>query len=280
MNPLANTSWFIDPKNPASRSEIPELSVIANQPYTYWYVDQYKRQRIKNRVSRLISRHEDHTPIIVLYNIPNRDLGNHSKGGARNGKEYLEFVSEFAAGIGNKKPIVILEPDALASCQNMKVPSRMARIKTIRDAIGILTENTNALVYVDIGNPEYIVDPSAAGKILSDVGAERTCGFSLNVSNYYSTELCEEYGRKVAAAFDSLHFIIDTGRNGNGNINKEEWCNAMGRKIGQFPTLNTNDPLCDAYLWIKPPAESDGPCNGGPKAGVFWNEYALGLCRG
>ncbi len=31
------------------------------------------------------------------------------------------------------------------------------------------------------------------------------------------------------------------------------------------------------YLWIKRPGESDGDCKGGPKAGDWWPEYALGL---
>ena len=35
----------------------------------------------------------------------------------------------------------------------------------------------------------------------------------------------------------------------------------------------------DAYLWVKTPGESDGTCNGGPRAGQWWPEYALGLSR-
>lgn len=44
-------------------------------------------------------------------------------------------------------------------------------------------------------------------------------------------------------------------------------------------TAATADPLADAYLWIKPPGESDGACNGGPEAGAWWPEYALGLAQ-
>ena len=39
-------------------------------------------------------------------------------------------------------------------------------------------------------------------------------------------------------------------------------------------------PLVDAFLWIKTPGESDGTCSGGPAAGKWWGEYALGSCRG
>jgi endoglucanase len=37
--------------------------------------------------------------------------------------------------------------------------------------------------------------------------------------------------------------------------------------------------LVDAYLWLKKPGESDGTCNGGPKAGEFWLDRALELAR-
>jgi endoglucanase len=30
---------------------------------------------------------------------------------------------------------------------------------------------------------------------------------------------------------------------------------------------------------VKPPGESDGECNGGPAAGRWWPEYALGLAQ-
>jgi endoglucanase len=34
-----------------------------------------------------------------------------------------------------------------------------------------------------------------------------------------------------------------------------------------------------AFLWIKKPGESDGECNGGPKAGQWWTEMAIGLAK-
>jgi endoglucanase len=49
--------------------------------------------------------------------------------------------------------------------------------------------------------------------------------------------------------------------------------------LGQMPTTRTGHRLVDAYLWIKYPGESDGPCNGGPTAGQWWADYALGLAQ-
>ena len=74
------------------------------------------------------------------------------------------------------------------------------------------------------------------------------------------------------------HFIIDTSRNGIGSTSGE-WCNPKGQSLGSEPTTNTGNALVDALLWIKQPGESDGTCNGGPAAGTWWADYALGLGR-
>ncbi|MFI5427363.1 glycoside hydrolase family 6 protein [Aeromicrobium sp. UC242_57] len=68
--------------------------------------------------------------------------------------------------------------------------------------------------------------------------------------------------------------VIDTSRNGAGS--NGEWCNPSGRALGPEPQAGTAGSL-DAYLWIKPPGESDGECGGGPPAGEFWTERALEL---
>ena len=75
------------------------------------------------------------------------------------------------------------------------------------------------------------------------------------------------------------HFVVDTSRNGLGPTPDGQWCNPPGRALGAAPTLETGDPAADAFLWIKRPGESDGACNGGPSAGTWWADYALGLAR-
>ena len=58
------------------------------------------------------------------------------------------------------------------------------------------------------------------------------------------------------------------------------------RELDQFgsaartaPSTSTGDPLVDAFFWVKPPGESDGTCNGGPKAGEFWTDAGVGLAK-
>jgi endoglucanase len=116
---------------------------------------------------------------------------------------------------------------------------------------------------------------------LKKAGVEHARGFSLNTSNYRTTEESVAYGKEISALIGGKHFVVDTSRNGAGpyegakNIT-EMWCNPPGRKIGLPPTTDTGEPLCDGYLWLKRPGESDGECERNePKAGVFWLEQAL-----
>jgi endoglucanase len=95
------------------------------------------------------------------------------------------------------------------------------------------------------------------------------------------------------------HFVIDTGRNGQGvldpapfaappfsqpanviaGLNSGDWCNAFGAGVGLRPSGNTGVPLEDAVLWVKTPGESDGSCDiaGGARAWDYsvYNSWAL-----
>ena len=86
------------------------------------------------------------------------------------------------------------------------------------------------------------------------------------------------YGREVAGRLVGKGFVVDTSRNGRGPAPGGEWCNPAGRGLGAPPAIAPGGGP-DANLWIKRPGESDGTCNGGPAAGVFWPTYAIGLAQ-
>ena len=114
---------------------------------------------------------------------------------------------------------------------------------------------------------------------LRAAGVDRLRGFSLNVSNYHRTADEVAYGTRIAGLLGGAHFLVDTGRNGQGPTTDGAWCNPPGRGLGTRPTTATGRADADAFLWIKLPGESDGPCNGGPAAGTFWPDGALALAR-
>ena len=255
--------------------EHPQIREITKEPIAFWYGVGPKRtiRKTKNSIKRLLKRADPYLPILVVYSIPYRDLGHHSKGGANSDDEYLEFIQEFCDALGDRSPIVIYEPDCIPHMEQMGVVDGLDRMKLIKASIELLSR-TNALVYIDIGNPKWL-STNKAVSYLSLCDVHKVKGFALNTSNYYATTTCYDYGKKISKRLNNTHFVIDTSRNGNG-ANSEHF-NPFGRSIGQTPTTQTCYEIVDAYLWIKVPGESDGKVNGGPKAGRFSHNLALDL---
>lgn len=256
----------------------PELAQIFQHPRCHWYAPRPGNTNVywlQDSVHRLMRRAYPKTPSIVLYNIPNRDNGHYSSGGAGSDEEYLKWIRAFAAGImPHNNPIIIFEPDALplAVGEWDKSPSDqlLRRVALFNQALPIL-QNGGCHLYVDIGHPRWL-SPEKAAEVLNMLDPTAFDGFSINVSNFIPTQECLEWGEKVSALVGGKHFVIDTSRNGTTH-NSTDWCNPQGKRLGPRPTLQTGHPLCDAFLWVKIPGESDGYCNGGPKAGVFWAHY-------
>jgi endoglucanase len=222
--------------------------------------------------------------LLVVYDIPHRDCGQYSKGGAADGDTYRAWINEVAAGIGDRRATVILEPDALTHIVDGCTPAAYheERYALLTYAIDTLKTLPRTKVYLDAGNAGWVRDPRRLVGPLKRAGIERADGFVLNTSNFYTTQANTAYGNELSADLGGKHFVIDTSRNGKGPLSgghDEAWCNPPGRALGVPPTTRTGDPLIDAYLWIKRPGDSDGPCKGGPAAGTWWPEYALGLAR-
>ena len=253
----------------------PQIKEITREPTAFWFGVGPKRtiRKTKNSIQRLLKRADPYLPLLVIYSIPNRDLGHHSKGGADSDKEYLKFISEFCDALGDREPIVIYEPDCIPHMEDMGLYDGLQRLRLIKKSVELLSK-TNAIIYLDIGNPGWLpVSKSISYLRMCDI--HKITGFSINVSNYYATPTCFKYGKSISKGLKGKHFIIDTSRNGNGAI--RDHFNPYGRSIGNFPTTNTGDELVDAFLWVKVPGESDGKVNGGPKAGRFSHSLALDL---
>ncbi|MFJ6749771.1 glycoside hydrolase family 6 protein [Streptomyces sp. NPDC091266] len=227
----------------------------------------------------------DREALLVLYNIPHRDCGSYSRGGASDGNAYRAWLDGVLTGIGDRPTTVILEPDALPHIEDKCTPQQFheERYALLTEAVGKLKGLAHTKVYLDAGNPHWIKDPGRMVEPLKRAGIAQADGFALNISNYQTTQENTTYGKKLSAMVGGKHFVIDTSRNGNGPApggdDPENWCNPRGRALGTAPTIRTGDPQVDAYLWIKRPGESDGTCKGGPKAGAWWPTYARELAR-
>ncbi|RII15720.1 Endoglucanase A precursor [Streptomyces sp. YIM 130001] len=285
--------FWVDPDSPAAqqvkqwkadgRTEDAELiRRIADQPTAVWPAGDDPGPAIK--AAREGAAKNGRTAVLVAYNIPHRDCGQHSAGGATSEEFYRQWIGAFADNIEDAKAMVILEPDALPHVADGCTPAEDhdQRFRLMAEAVERLKKQPGVKVYLDAGNPAWINDPGKLAQPLWQSGLAKADGFALNVSNFQQDEANKEYGRRLSKLVGDKHFVIDTSRNGNGPLSGapgEAWCNPPGRALGTRPTTDTGDPLVDAYLWIKRPGESDGACRGGPQAGRWWPEYALDLAR-
>ncbi|MER7768268.1 glycoside hydrolase family 6 protein [Kitasatospora sp. NPDC096140] len=262
-------------------AEADTLLKIASQPSSQWLGEQGAKE-IAEQVSRRAAE-ADRTAVFVAYDIPHRDCGQYSAGGAADAAAYRAWIADVARALGDRKAWVVLEPDAVAHTLDtcgIKGDLAAERFGLLAFAVQELKKRPNVRVYLDAGNPGWAQDPDELAGALRKAGIAAADGFALNVANFYDTERNAAYGARLSAALGGKHFVIDTSRSGNGALGGDSWCNPPGRALGERPTAETGRPGVDAYLWIKNPGESDGDCGRGePRAGEFWLPYALGLAQ-
>ena len=284
-NPLAGRSLYVDPNSNAKRQaealrrsrpqDAALVDQIARQPTARWLGDWVRN--IGGEVNAAVTTitGAGALPVFVAYNIPGRDCGSYSAGGARGSDAYRRWIRDFAGGIRGRGAVVVLEPDALPGMDCLSAEGQRDRLTLMREAVQALKAQ-RAWVYIDAGHARWH-PPEVMADRLKQAGIGMADGFSLNVSNYIANSLNVAYGERLSRLVGGKHFLIDTSRNGIGT--ETQWCNPRGQALGVVPTTRTGHPLIDAFLWVKQPGESDGTCNGGPRAGNWWNEIAVELSR-
>lgn len=256
-NPLAGRPFYVDPISQAMRAAknanppSPELTRIANTPQAYWLDQAFSAGTVTGTVSKYVGAAQaaGAMPVLALYAIPNRDCGSFAAGGFATGAGYRQWIDSIASGLGSMPAAIILEPDAIAMADCLSPDQRAERFALLRYAVDTLTADPAAAVYVDGGHSRWIsAEKLAAG--LNEVGVSRARGFSLNTTNYYTTEEQIGYGETVSAMTGGSHYVIDTSRNGAGPAAESplNWCNPGGRALALHrpptPPARTPTPIC------------------------------------
>jgi len=286
-NPLLGATLWTNPRSQAAAAagrlattapgDAELIRALAAKPQGQWLGEW--SGNVRAAVAGIMGEAHDQVPLFVIYDLPYRDCGGYSKGGHNDPASYRQWIREVARGLGTGRAALVLEPDALGLLDKCLTAAQQAeRLELMREAVLVLRQNPNAAVYLDAGHARWVPAPVMAERLL-EAGLEHAHGFALNTSNYVTTEENTAYGEKISELAGGAHFVIDTSRNGNGSAPGDEWCNPHGRRLGAAPRVAPGHPLVDAWFWTKPPGESDGECNGGPKAGAFWVEMALELSR-
>jgi endoglucanase len=283
-NPLAGWKLFAADNTPAAADvagfrvhgltrDAQLMERISREPIATWLTADTTHVRgVVTALTADASRHKA-AAVIVAYAIPGRNCGEGVEASART---YRRWIGEIAAGIGRRETIVILEPDAIP----FVVAGCPISLRLMAQAVRELTEAGGARVYIDAGNPSWVMHVGKLAAPLRAADIRQAAGFSLNVSNFQTNAANIAYGEELSRLLGDAHFVIDTSRNGNGPelspTGATVVCNPTGRALGRAPTTSTGVRGLDAYLWVKPPGDSDGSCGASQPSG-WWPQYALEL---
>ncbi|GAB7193709.1 hypothetical protein NUM3379_44190 [Kineococcus sp. NUM-3379] len=280
---------YVDPQSPARaaadarRTSDPRaaaaLDRVAAGPTAVWYGEWVPTADLTGQVAAQVATETaaGALPVLVASAVPHRECGARHGGGAADTAAYLQWVRALADGIGARRAAVVLEPYALARLDECLTPrEQAARTAALAEAVRVLAANPGTAVYLDAGSPGQVPVPVMAERLRA-AGVAAARGFALNVGGFATEADVLRTGTELSGALAGKPFVADTSRNGRGP--GEGTCNPAGLALGRAFTTDTGSALADAFTWIRRPGESDGPCNGGPAAGTFWAEYAVGLAE-
>ncbi|MFE5209847.1 glycoside hydrolase family 6 protein [Streptomyces sp. NPDC056600] len=232
------------------------MDAMASYPVAEWFTGSTTLKQTTDAMALLQAKAapQQRVPVTVAYNVPGRDCSQYSAGGASNSAEYAAWVDALAKGIGDKKTVVILEPDGLALSPAFcggTAEQQATRLDEINDAVDRLAQQPGTVTYLDAGHSSWHAVGEMA-QLLIDGGVARAQGFFLNVSNYrtdselirYGTQISQciwylrntegaapgdcanqwwpaadadgWYASHVPADAQLTHFVVDTSRNGKG----------------------------------------------------------------
>ena len=189
------------------------LTAMVSEGHAVWFTGGTPgavREQVKKTMR--LAYAQDAVPVLVAYNLPYRDCGQYSKGGALSTAAYKAWIDGFAAGIGSSDAVVILEPDGLGlipnyvseldGSQNCTISgpeaTPAARFEQLNYAVDVLTALPNTAVYLDATHSGWQNVSETAFRLLK-VDVEQTDGFFLNASNYQYTSNEVQYGTWVSA---------------------------------------------------------------------------------
>ncbi|KAF3932412.1 Exoglucanase-6A [Dactylella cylindrospora] len=221
----------------------------------------------------------------------NGELAIAQNGVQRYETEYIDPLAATFKKYPDVPVALVIEPDSVANMiTNMNV-AKCSNAKTTYEECIIYAVKAfslpNIAMYLDAGHAGWLGWPdnlTKSGPYFADLfkraGSPAAFrGLATNVANYnaWSISTCPSYTQGLANcdekryinAFAPLlrnngwdaHFIVDQGRSGKQPTGQQQWgdwCNALGTGFGIRPDTTPDDPLLDAFVWIKPGGECDG----------------------
>jgi endoglucanase len=200
------------------KSDAALIRAMTSQSHAVWFTGgtpaEVARQ-VNETVNVAVGQHA--VPVLVAYDLPFRDCGQYSAGGALNTTDYLAWIDGFARGIGSNKAVVLLEPDSLGIIPyNTDIngnaewcrpdlsgtgltpqTANEARYAQINGAVTRLEQQPNVSVYLDGTHSAWLGVGDVAQRLVN-AGVSHAQGFFLNVSNYQFTQNSVQYGTWIS----------------------------------------------------------------------------------
>ncbi len=266
----------------------------------------HPRRDVGEYLDRMEEARPDSLAFLYLYKFPHRfkderthsggHCGNFDADGKKGDANYRKWIDGVADGIQEHRTVIFLEPDGLMTMKCLTRRAKAARYASFRYGISKLGSLPNTTVYIDAGHSGWFGKKKSVNtkaRMLKKAGVLNARGFFLNSTGYNWTKNEVAHGNKLVKLLGGKpRFVVSTAVNGNGpyilhrklRYPAEQRCNPPGRALGPEPTVTTDSPFADAYVWIGDPGRSGAVCPhpGQPKApqgGTWWEWYALHLAR-
>ena len=241
--PRSSDDLYVPPPDHGAKRQIADLisdgdkasadliRAMIKTPQAVWFTagtPKSVRQDVRATVTRAAAKRS--VPVLVAYNVPFRDCAQFSAGGATTRAEYEAWIDGFAAGIGNRRAIVILEPDglgiipwynpygdadwydALEWCQPTEADPATAaadRFAMLDYAVSALADLPAVTTYLDGTHSAWLGVGDIADR-LDQAGVADADGFYLNVSNYQLTANSVQYGRWISSCLEyAAEVVVD-----------------------------------------------------------------------
>jgi endoglucanase len=237
-------------------------------------------------------------PTFVLYDLPFRDCGQYSAGGALDTASYLAWVDGVVAGIGGGTAQVMLEPDGLGIIPynvdlggNLEwcrpdltgtgltpATANSERYVQLNGAVQRLGANPNVSVYLDGTHSGWLGAGDAARRLVR-AGVANADGFFLNLSNFQPTPQLVKYGTWVSGC---IAFAANADE-GGWRLGHYDWCASQyyPANPADFSTWHLTDEWYAANLGAAVPTthfvvdtsrNGRGTLNTAPYAGAPYNQ--------
>ncbi|MBW8764368.1 MAG: glycoside hydrolase family 6 protein [Microbacterium sp.] len=213
-----------------------DAQLLASIPSATWFTGGTPEE-VHDAVDRVVSdaSAEGTLPVLVAYNVPYRDCSLYSAGGAADTEAYNAWIDAFADAIGDRKAVVMIEPDGLGviphyttldgsldSCRPAEADpatAAPARFAQLNHAVDAFAAHPGVRSYLDGTNAAWLNVGEVSSRLVS-AGVERATGFFLNVSNYLYTANNTAYGTWISSC---IAYATQVAEGAFGDCGNQYW---------------------------------------------------------